>query len=321
MGIGNKIPGVSGGTVSFVLGFYEGLIYSLQKINLKALKLLVSFRFASFYRYVNGPFLFPLLLGSLISYFGFSFVLDYLIRNYEVYVWACFFGMVLASVVLIARDYDSWNTKNIVSAIIGTSLGVSLLFVSQGTENDNLFYVFVCGIIGVSGMTLPGLSGSFILMLMGNYVLLMVDSVNVLSKTLFQIAQWDFSFLSRPEQLDSLMVILMFGLGSFTGLIMFSNLLSFVLKRFYNRVIAIIIGFVLGSLAVVWPWKEKVYLLGDNGNPVTDSNGDFIIRSYKQYLPDWSKLETLYALITIAIAFSLILLIEYLAKKIRMSTS
>ncbi len=321
MGIGNKIPGVSGGTVSFVLGFYGDLIYSLQKINLKAIKLLISFRFASFYRYVNGSFLFPLLIGSLISYFGFSFVLDYLIRHFEVYVWASFFGMVLASVVLIVRDYDAWNTKNIVFAVVGTSLGISLLFVSQGTENDNLFYVFLCGIIGVSGMTLPGLSGSFILMLMGNYVLLMVDSVNVLSKTLFQIAQWDFSFLSRPEQLDSLMVILMFGLGSFTGLIMFSNLLSFVLKRFYDQVIAIIIGFILGSLAIVWPWKEKVYQLGDNGIPLTDDNGDFIVKSYKQYLPDWSNAETLYALLTIGVAFGLILLIDYIAKKIRTSSS
>jgi uncharacterized membrane protein len=191
------------------------------------------------------------------------------------------------------------------------------LFVSQGTENDNLFYVFICGIIGVSGMTLPGLSGSFILMLMGNYVLLMVDSVNVLSKTLFQIIQLDFSFMSRPEQLDSLLVIFMFGLGSFAGLIMFSNLLSFVLKRFYNRVIAIIIGFILGSLAVVWPWKQKVYQLDQNGVPLEDDRGDLIIRSYKQYLPDWSSSETLYALLTIAIAFSLIFLIEYIAKKIR----
>jgi uncharacterized membrane protein len=317
MGIGNKIPGVSGGTVSFVLGFYSDLIYSLQKLNLKALKLLISFRFASFYRYINGAFLFPLLVGSLISYFGFSFVLDYLINHFEIYVWACFFGMVLASVVLIVRDYDQWNRVNIFSAILGTSLGISLLFVSQGTENDNLFYVFICGIIGVSGMTLPGLSGSFILMLMGNYVLLMVDSVNVLSKTLFQIIQLDFSFMSRPEQLDSLLVIFMFGLGSFAGLIMFSNLLSFVLKRFYNRVIAIIIGFILGSLAVVWPWKQKVYQLDQNGVPLEDDRGDLIIRSYKQYLPDWSSSETLYALLTIAIAFSLIFLIEYIAKKIR----
>jgi uncharacterized membrane protein len=317
MGIGNKIPGVSGGTVSFVLGFYGDLIYSLQKLNLKALKLLISFRFASFYRYINGAFLFPLLVGSLISYFGFSFVLDYLINHFEIYVWACFFGMVLASVVLIVRDYDQWNRVNIFSAILGTSLGISLLFVSQGTENDNLFYVFICGIIGVSGMTLPGLSGSFILMLMGNYVLLMVDSVNVLSKTLFQIIQLDFSFMSRPEQLDSLLVIFMFGLGSFAGLIMFSNLLSFVLKRFYNRVIAIIIGFILGSLAVVWPWKQKVYQLDQNGVPLEDDRGDLIIRSYKQYLPDWSSSETLYALLTIAIAFSLIFLIEYIAKKIR----
>jgi uncharacterized membrane protein len=176
MGAANKVPGVSGGTVSFVLGFYEELIYSFRKINYVALKLLINFRFKSFFSYVNGSFLLLVMGGSIFSYFSISLVLDYFLQQYELYVWSWFFGMIIGSVYYIGKDFGKWNSANTISLILGISVGLGISFLNPARENDTLWFVFICGIIGVSGMTLPGLSGSFILILMGNYVLLLVDS-------------------------------------------------------------------------------------------------------------------------------------------------
>ena len=200
MGAANKVPGVSGGTVSFVLGFYEELIYSFRKINFIALKLLINFRFKSFYSYVNGPFLLLVMGGSIFSYFSISLVLDYFLQNYELYVWSWFFGMIIGSIYYISKGFGEWNSVNVISLLIGVSVGLGISFLKPAGVNDNLWFVFICGIIGVSGMTLPGLSGSFILILMGNYVLLLVDSVNALYDTFSEIISGDFSFIKNNEE-------------------------------------------------------------------------------------------------------------------------
>ncbi len=195
MGAANKVPGVSGGIVAFVVGFYEEFIYSLQKINGKAFKLLVNRGYKSFLQYTNARFLVLLFLGMIISYFTVSKVLDYLLNEYELYVWSTFFGMIIGSIYYIAKDFGKWTKKYILYLAFGILVGVSISFLEPAKENDNLLFVFLCGIIGVSGMTLPGLSGSFILILLGNYVLLLVDSVNALYDTLSELVRGDTSFL------------------------------------------------------------------------------------------------------------------------------
>jgi len=125
MGAANKVPGVSGGTVSFVLGFYEELIYSFQKINLKALKLLLNGRFNSFFKYTNSQFILIIISGSIFSYFTISLILDFFLRNYELYVWSCFFGMILGSIFYIAKDFEDWNFKSFSFLILGAILGLS----------------------------------------------------------------------------------------------------------------------------------------------------------------------------------------------------
>src|SRR5690606_3711438 len=187
MGAANKVAGVSGGVVAFVAGFYEEFIYSLQKINLKAFKLLINGRFRSLYNYTNGKFLGLLILGMVISYFSVSLLLDYLILNYELYVWAVFFGMIVGSIYYISKDFDEWSGRSLLFVLAGIVVGVAISLMEPAKENDNLWFVFICGMIGVSGMTLPGLSGSFILILLGNYVLLLVDSVNALYFTIGDI--------------------------------------------------------------------------------------------------------------------------------------
>ena len=180
MGAANKVPGVSGGVVAFVAGFYEEFIYSLQKVNRKAFKLLINGRFKSFYYYINGRFLKLLFFGMIISYFSISKLIDYFLKHHELYIWSLFFGMIVGSIYYINKDFKAWNNKTIFALIIGILLGMSISFLDPAKENDNLWFVFFCGIISVSGMTLPGFSGSFILILLGNYVLLLVDSVNAL---------------------------------------------------------------------------------------------------------------------------------------------
>ncbi len=310
MGAANKVPGVSGGTVSFVLGFYEELIYSFQKINLNAFKLLLAGRFRSFFRYTNAEFLILILSGSVFSYFSVSLVLDYFLRNYELYVWSWFFGMIIGSIYYIAKDFKEWNRKTISFILIGIVVGIGISFLTPAKENDNLWFVFICGIIGVSGMTLPGLSGSFILILLGNYVLLLVDSVNALFLVMTSLITGNTEVLSDPSNIRYLKIISVFTFGSVFGLVSFSHILGYVLKRYHSIVIAVIIGFITGSLGIVWPWKETKYLkIGEEF--LMDNKGNKIVENYERFFPDMSISETWIALFWIIVGIGLILTIDY----------
>lgn len=316
MGAANKVPGVSGGVVAFVAGFYEEFIYSLQKINGKAFKLLINARFKSFFQYINGRFLSLLFLGMIISYFSVSKVLDYLIKYYELFVWSVFFGMIIGSIYYIYNDFEDWNYKTYLSLFIGIIIGLSISFLSPAKENDNLWFVFFCGIISVSGMTLPGFSGSFILILFGNYVLLLVDSVNALSATFYEILSGNFSFIKNPERIRMLKVLGIFTLGSITGLVTFSHLLSYILKHYKSITLSAIIGFIVGSLGVVWPWKKTIFQVKDNGSFILDSTGGKVIANYKRFIPELN-LETLYAIAFIILGIFIVLALEFYAKKTR----
>ena len=310
MGAANKVPGVSGGTVSFVLGFYEELIYSFQKINLKALKLLLAGRFRSFFRYVNAEFLTLILSGSLFSYFSVSLVLDYFLRNHELYVWSWFFGMIIGSIYYIGKGFKEWNRKTIISILIGIIVGISISFLTPAKENDNLWFVFICGIIGVSGMTLPGLSGSFILILLGNYVLLLVDSVNALFLVITGLITGNLDVLSVSANVRYLKIIGVFTAGSAFGLVSISHVLGYVLKRHHSIVIAVIIGFITGSLGIVWPWKATKYL--KKGEEfLLDQKGNKIVENYERFFPDMSTSETWIAIFWIAVGIGLILIIDF----------
>ena len=316
MGAANKVPGVSGGTVAFVAGFYEELIYSLQKINKKAFKLLLNGRFKSFGQYINGRFLLLIFAGSTFSYFSVSKVLDYFLKNYELFVWSTFFGMILGSIYYIAKDFKDWSKKNIITILIGVVVGISISFMNPAKENDNLWFVFFCGIVGVTGMTLPGLSGSFILILMGNYVLLLVDSVNELYKTTTDILSWNFEFIHNEIRMRYLKIISSLTLGSIFGLVFTSHILGFLLKRWHSIVTALIIGFITGSLGIVWPWKEAVYKT-ENGIYLYDSLGNKIIENYHRFIPSFSNQTTWYAIGFIIFGVLVLLGLEQYGNKVK----
>ncbi|WP_066225101.1 DUF368 domain-containing protein [Formosa haliotis] len=316
MGAANKVPGISGGVVAFVSGFYEEFIYSLQKINGKAFKLLINGRFKSFYQYINGRFLGLLFLGMIISYFSVSKILDYLIQHYELFVWSVFFGMIIGSIYYISKDFEDWNYKTLIALIIGTILGISISFLDPAKENDNLWFVFFCGIISVSGMTLPGFSGSFILILLGNYVLLLVDSVNALYDTFADIIKWNFDFTSDPYRMRLLKVLAVFTLGSITGLVTFSHVLSYILKHYKSITMASIIGFIVGSLGVVWPWKHTIHKTLENGEFALDSTGNKVVTNYIRFIPDLNP-ETYFAVFLIALGIGMVLWLGVYGDKTR----
>lgn len=316
MGAANKVPGVSGGIVAFVAGFYEEFIYSLQKVNGKAFKLLINGRFKSFYRYINGRFLALLFSGMIISYFSVSKILDYFFAHFELYVWSVFFGMIIGSIYYINKDFKNWNIKTIIGLLVGITIGISISFLDPAMENDNLWFVFFCGIISVSGMTLPGFSGSFILILLGNYVLLLVDSVNALYDTMFDIFSGNFDFIENPVRIRMLKVISVFTLGSIVGLVSFSHLISYVLKHFKNITLSVIMGFIIGSLGVVWPWKKTIYKTLEDGSFLFDSANEKVIENYERYMPEFST-ESFIAMAYIVFGILIVLALELYGQKTR----
>jgi len=319
MGAANKVPGVSGGIIAFVVGFYEELIYSLQKINGKALKLIINRRYKSFYYYINAPFLIFIFGGSMFSYFTISRVLDFFLKNYELYVWSSFFGLIIGSVYYISIDFKNWNLKNAIALIIGIAIGLSISFMSPAKENNNLWFVFFCGMIGVSGMTLPGLSGSFIIMLLGNYVLLLVDSVNQLSYTLSDIAAFNFGFIHDPTRMLYLKIIAAFTAGSVFGLVITSHILGFVLKRWHEKVTALIIGFISGSLATVWPWKREIFRM-QNGKTLIDANGNKVLENYERFIPDFGNPHTWIAMFFIILGILILIFLKKVETKNNQAT-
>ena len=240
MGVANVIPGVSGGTVALITEIYEELINSLKSFDLKAIKLLLNGQFKDFTIHTNLYFLISVFGGSVFSMFSVAKLFEFLFEFYPEELWSFFFGLILASVYYVGLRVGIWKIRSYIFFIIGTAIAVSLALLSPSSESTNLLYIFICGVIGVSGMLLPGLSGSFILILMGNYKLLMVDSI---SKSL-------------KFNIDAITYLLVFILGSVVGLFGFSHIISWLFKRFKDCVLSLLTGFILGSLLIIWPWKE-----------------------------------------------------------------
>ena len=265
MGIANKVPGVSGGIVAIVTGFYPEFLLSLKRLNFNAFFMLITGKFKQFYRYTNTLFLSLIALGIVLSYFTVSRVLDIALIRYEQYVKALFFGMVVMSVLVLIRDFKKWELKFLLFSFIGLLVGITLTFFEPASENRNLFFVFFCGFVSIIGMTLPGLSGSFLLILLGNYALLLVDAVNAVWKFVVELTQNPSAFSALAQEYNELLTILViFIVGSIVGLVSISNLLHYIIIRFEQKLSALIIGFIIGSLPILWPWSDFRLLTNPN---------------------------------------------------------
>ena len=311
MGAANVIPGVSGGTIALITGIYEELINSLKSFDKKALELLLKREFSNLLNHINGKFLFFLLLGIGGSVFSIAKLFEYLLSAHPTQIWAFFFGLVLASVYYVGKTVKQWNSKNTSFFFLGTLIALLISFTTPApSSNGNYLFVFFCGIIGISGMLLPGLSGSYILMLLGNYKLLMVDSINAISKSIKMFILGDFTFLNNPDQTTGLVHFCLFLFGSIFGMISFSRLIAWVFKQYKNITIALLTGFIFGSLAIIWPWKNTILhptILDRNRNP--------IIIGYERYVPKELDQATITTLCCIIFGIICIWAVEKMAEK------
>ena len=298
MGAVNKIPGVSGGTVAFVTGIYEDLLNSIKKINFASFKILFNKGFKEFYKEINGKFLTIVFSGVIASFFSVSLLLDRLIEKYELYVFGLFFGMIVGSFYVIYYQLEKINIKTFIGITIGITSGLLISFAENYDVGTSDLIIFFSGVIAISGMILPGLSGSYLLLLAGNYTLIMVDSVNALYFTLVELLSFNFTFIHDTERLYLLKVLILFTLGSIFGLVFLSNILSSLLKNYKTITISIIVGFIAGSLIGVWPWKNEDML----GNA-------------SLFFPDFSIYQTWITIFNILIGILFVVLLERLANR------
>lgn len=252
MGAADVVPGVSGGTIAFIVGIYDELINSIKSINAHSIKLLFTGKIAAFWKAVNGNFLCALLLGIGISVFSLAKLITYLLVHEPVLVWSFFFGLVLASTWFVSKDIKEWNWKTITGFVLGVLIAYYITVATPAETPSNLLFIFLCGAIAICAMILPGISGSFILVLLGKYFYIM-EAINTLD----------------------LVVLGVFAVGAFLGITSFSRVLSYALKNFRNITLAVLTGFMLGSLNKVWPWKEVVQTYVDRHGevkPLVESN-------------------------------------------------
>jgi len=311
MGAANVIPGVSGGTIALITNIYEELIGSLKSFDITALQLLLKGRIKELHTHLNLNFLIPILSGIVLSILSLAKLFDYLLVEFPSHTWAFFFGLVLASVYYVGLKVKQWNWKIVTILIIGTLAALTISFVSPSpTENTSYFYIFICGLIGICGMILPGLSGSYILMLMGNYHLLMVKSINSISEFVKALASGNLSVFLASSQAEMLMYFILFLIGSVVGLIAFSNIISWVFNKYHDATLALLTGFVFGSLSIIWPWKKELI-----SSDIFDRHGQALLLGYERYLPTVWGLNEIFVVVFMVLGVLSIMLVEYLAKQ------
>lgn len=284
VGLANIIPGVSGGTIALITGIFERLINSIKSFGIGTLKLFLRGKFKEFAKVTDLYFLVTLFGGVITAIVLLAKIFDFLFTQYPVYIWSFFFGLILASVYFVGNTVEKWKPTVILSFILGTIIAIMFTFLTPATQNDNFFYLILCGVVAVCSMILPGLSGSFVLILMGNYQLVAIDAIN-------------------NRDLDILFPVI---IGAIGGLVAFSHLLSWVFSKYKDQTIAILTGFILGSLGIIWPWKT----------PINEIFGDKVkVIGYDYFWPDLN-MEFLIAIVIILIGIISIWIMEKSARDI-----
>ena len=230
MGMADVVPGVSGGTIAFISGIYEELLDSIRSVNATALKLLLKLRLGEFWRHINGSFLLPVLLGIAIAIFSLARLMTYLLTYHPIAIWSFFFGLIIASALLVARQIGRWDWRSLLAFVAGAAAAWWITVATPAETPNDWWFVMLSGAIAICAMILPGISGAFILLLLGKYQYIMqaVGDLNI------------------P-------VIVIFVVGAAAGIISFSHLLSWLLKHWHDVTVAVLMGFMVGSLNKVWP--------------------------------------------------------------------
>lgn len=273
MGVANVIPGVSGGTIALLTGIFERLINALKSFDVEAVRLLLKFKFKEFAQHVDFGFLLSVFVGVGVSIISVAKLLEFLFQSYPVYVWSFFFGLILVSVWFVGKSIGKIDVAAAVSFVVGAAVAFGLSVMNPATENTAFWYLIICGAVAICSMILPGLSGSFVLILMGNYQLIMI----------YAVSHFDMK------------IIIPVAIGVVVGLLAFSHFLSWLLSRYARQTMAVLTGFIFGSLGTIWPWKNPVYLMQDGAEVL--KNGKPIIQSYQMYFPQEFSVEVVVAIL------------------------
>ena len=286
MGAADVVPGVSGGTIAFITGIYEQLINSISSFDHLLIKKLFKGDIRSVWRQINGDFLLSLFIGIGVSVLTLMRLANYLLENAPILLWSFFFGLVLASILYIGKQIDRWKLVNVLAMLLAvvTAFYITKLTPADGT--DDLVYVFFCGMIAISAMILPGISGAFILVLMGAYA--------TVTKA---VSEFD------------LKLIAVFGSGAIIGLLSFSKLLKWLFEHHRNLVLAILTGFIAGSLNKIWPWKSVLETRMINGKEKVISEESVLPWNYD------GESKMFLAIAMAVIGFILIFALEYFSDK------
>lgn len=285
MGIAELVPGVSGGTIAFVAGIYEEFITSINNVNLETFKTLRTKGLKAFWQQLNGNFLIALLLGMLISIASFSKLIKWLLEFHPIAIWSFFFGLVLASILFVAKEIRKWTPLSLFLLLLSAILAYYITTLPPSSNADSLPFLFMSGAIAICAMILPGISGAFILVLLGSY------------KTVIEaVDQRDFKILVTVA------------LGCAVGLLSFARLLKWMFNHHKNSTLAVLTGFIAGSLNKIWPWKEIVSAtqIGEKTIIVDQSISPFSFDGDPQLAS---------AIISAIIGFSLIFILEKVATK------
>ena len=289
MGGADVVPGVSGGTIALITGIYERLLNAIKSVDQKALKLLFSLQFKKFWSKIDGNFLLPLLLGIATSLITLARVIKYLMEEEPIALWSFFFGLILISAVWVLREVKYWHLGTLVSLLSGILIAYLITTLTPAETPESLWFVFISGAIAICAMILPGISGAFILLVLGKY-----------------------EFIIEAVNNRDLLTIGIFMLGCLTGILSFARAISWTLQRYHDLTIAVLAGFMLGSLNKVWPWKvTETFRI--------DSHGEQVPVITKNVLPTES-LEMLQALLFFALGILLVIAVERIAYLLQKET-
>ena len=241
MGAADVIPGVSGGTIAFIMGIYDDFVGSLAAINGEAVKLLFKGQFKAFWKHINGSFLLSLVIGIGISVISLAGLMQMLLSDFPIQTWAFFFGLIVASSIFIIRGISGWRLREGLLLVLGIILGVVICTLSPTQTPDGLWFIFLSGAIAICAMILPGISGSFILLILGKYQYIM----GVIS-----------DLVSGVEFGRNLLILGVFAIGAVVGILGFSKFLHWLLARWNKETLIVLAGFIIGSLVKVWPWSN-----------------------------------------------------------------
>ncbi len=262
MGIVNVFP-ISSGTISLVLGIYERFIKCIRSLNRKNMRLLFGGDFQGFVRETDFKFFSFVMLGILLGMLLASVFLKHALQSFEVQSWSFFFGLIVASVVYVLQGIGKFQKKDWVLLAVGFGLSFWLSIKSNPISNDGFLYLVLCGIVGSMGMVVPGISGSHLMLLMGNYELIVTKAIPWLTHA---STFW-----------MGLKVLLPFALGGVISIVFFSHLLTWLMRDYRNSTLMVLAGFMLGSLPVVYPWKEPSLLGTEYVFHLPPTTGQFFV--------------------------------------------